>query len=135
MITNRLKSIFALSILLFVIHGLEEIFTGFYNIDSHVAFMFGKLATLPTMQALFILFQIMLWLVLIVSYLLLLGPKWQLRLMFIPGIIFFYELHHLYKVIDVGGYYPGIITAIALYIVGFFFLKELLNNFKKNEQI
>ena len=130
MITQRLKNIFLLSIPLFIAHGLEEILTGFYNVDSHVAFMFGKLATMPTTQALFILFQIMIWLILIIGYLLILGPKWQLRLMFIPGIFFIYELHHLYKAFDVGGYYPGIITAIPLYAVGFFFWKELIKNYK-----
>ena len=130
MITERLKNLFALSILLFIAHGIEEIATRLYSTDSHVAFLFGKLATLPTLQALFILFQIMIWLVLIVGYLLLLGPKWQLRLMFVPGLIFIYELHHLYKAIDVGGYYPGLVTAIPLYIVGFFFWKELFINLK-----
>src|SRR3989338_9567853 len=108
MILQKLKNIFLLSILAFIAHGLEEILTGFYNVDSHVAFMFGKLATMPTTQALFILFQIMIWLILIIGYLLILGPKWQLRLMFIPGIAFLYEFHHLYKVFEVGGYYPGI---------------------------
>ncbi len=126
MITNRLKNLFALSILLLIAHGLEEILTSLYRNDSHVAFIFGRLTTLPTMEALFILFQIMIWLMLIIGYLLLLGHKWQLRLMFIPGIVFIYELHHLYKAIDVGGYYPGLVTAIPLYIVGFLFWKELI---------
>ena len=132
MITSKLKNIFLLSIPLFIAHGLEEILTGFYNVDSHVAFMFGKLATMPTTQALFILFQIMIWLILIIGYLLLLGPKWQLRLMFIPGIVFIYELQHLYKAFEVDGYYPGLITAVPLYIVGFLFWKELIKNYKIN---
>ena len=130
MITEKLRNIFGLSILLFIVHGIEEIMMGFSSADSHVIFMFGKLATLPTIQALFILFQIMLWLTLIVSYLMLRGPKWQLRLMIIPGLVFIYELHHLYKAIDVGGYYPGLLTAIALYVAGFFFWKELTRGFR-----
>ncbi|RJQ34112.1 HXXEE domain-containing protein [Candidatus Parcubacteria bacterium] len=128
--TKKLQQLFLISIPLFIIHGLEEIFMGFYNIDSQVDFWFGNLNSLPTSQATFILFQIMIWLMLIVAYLLLLGPKWQLRLMFIPGIIFVYELHHLYKAVEVGGYYPGLITAIPLYIVGFLFWKELVKNYK-----
>ena len=131
MITERLKDLFALSIPLFIMHGLEEIVMGLYSIDSHVAFMFGTLATLPTMQALFILFQIMLWLVLIIGYLMLRGPAWQLRLLAIPGLAFIYELHHLYKAIEVGGYYPGLITATVLYVIGFFFWKELIKCFQK----
>ncbi|MBY0539200.1 HXXEE domain-containing protein [Patescibacteria group bacterium] len=130
MISNRLKILFVFSAPLFIAHGLEEIYTGFYAIDSHVAFAFGWLANLPTLQGLFVLFQIMLWLTLIISYLLLLGPKWQFRLMLIPGIIFVYELHHAYKAIAMGGYYPGLVTAIPLYILGFFFWKEWLKLMK-----
>ena len=130
--TTKLQKLFLLSIPLFIAHGLEEILTGFYNIDSQVDFWFGGLNSLPTPQATFILFQIMIWLMLIIAYLLLLGPKWQLRLMYIPGIIFVYELYHLYKAIEVGGYYPGLITAIPLYVVGFLFWKELIKNYKIN---
>ncbi|OGI65968.1 MAG: hypothetical protein A3B11_00915 [Candidatus Taylorbacteria bacterium RIFCSPLOWO2_01_FULL_44_26] len=133
MITNRLRNIFALSIPLFIAHGLEELLTGFYNVDSQVELWFGNLNSLPTSQATFILFQVMIWLMLVISYLLLLGPKWQLRLMFIPGIVFIYELHHLYKAISLGVYYPGLITAVALYITGFFFWKELIKlNYGQN---
>jgi len=131
--TTKLQKLFLLSIPLFIAHGLEEILTGFYNIDSQVDFWFGGLNSLPTPQATFILFQIMIWLMLIIAYLLLLGPKWQLRLMYIPGIIFVYELYHLYKAIEVGGYYPGLITAIPLYVVGFLFWKELIKNYKINQ--
>ena len=131
--TTKLQKLFLLSIPLFIAHGLEEILTGFYNIDSQVDFWFGGLNSLPTPQATFILFQIMIWLMLIIAYLLLLGPKWQLRLMYIPGIIFVYELYHLYKAIEVGGYYPGLITAIPLYVVGFLFWKELIKNYKINK--
>ena len=128
MITNRLKNIFALSIPLFIAHGIEEILTGFYNIDSQAEFWFGNLNSLPVAQATFMLFQIMIWLMLIVAYLLLLGPKWQLRLMFIPGVVLVYELHHLYKAFEVGGYYPGLITALLFPIIAFFFWKELVKS-------
>lgn len=134
MITQRLKSLFLLSIPLFIAHGLEEILTGFYKTDSQVEFWLGRLNFLPTPQATFILFQIMIWLMLIISYLLLLGPKWQLWLMFIPGIVFVYELHHLYKALGTGGYYPGIVTAVPLYILGFFLWKELIKNLKSKDE-
>ena len=130
MISQKLKIIFLVSIPVFVAHGLEEIFTGLYNVDSHVAFMFGGLAKLPTMEALFILSQIMIWLVLVVSFLLLLGPKWQLRRMIILGLVYIYELHHFWKAFEAWGYYPGLITAIAFAVIGFFFWKELIKNYK-----
>jgi len=128
MISTRLKNIVALSIPLFISHGLEEIVTGFYHVDSHSLFVFHYLNSLPAPQAVFVLFQIMLWLTLLIAYALILGPQWHIRLLTILGIGFIYELHHLYKAFVVGGYYPGIITAIPLYIVGFFFWRELIKN-------
>lgn len=130
MITSQLKNIYGLSVMLFIAHGFEEILTGLYLIDSHVVFMFEKLASLPTMEALFMLFQIMLWLLLIVSYLLIRSKKWQLWLMAIPGIVFIYELHHFYKAFEVGGYYPGLVTAFLFPIVGYFYWKEWFKSIK-----
>ncbi len=128
MISQKLKTIFYISIPVFIAHGLEEYFTGIYNVDSHVKFMFGFFNTLQTPQAIFLLFQIMLWFTLIISALLISGEKWQLRLMIIPGLIYIYEFHHFWKAFAVGSYYPGVITAIAFPFLAFFFWKELINN-------
>ena len=130
MISNKLKTIFIISIPIFIAHGVEEIYTGLFNVDSHVAYMFGKLATLPEMKAIFVLFQIMLWFTLIVSALLISNEKWRLRLMIIPGLVYIYELHHFWKAFETWGYYPGLITAIAFPVIGFFFWKELIKNYK-----
>ena len=46
--------------------------------------------------------------------------------MFVPGIIFIYELHHLYKAVLTGGYYPGLITALLFPVIGYFYWRELL---------
>ncbi len=127
----RLKKIFLLSIPVFIAHGLEEYFTGLYNIDSHVQFMFGYLNALPNPQAVFLLFQIMLWFTLIISAILISGEKWQLRLMVIPGLVYIYELHHFWQALAVGGYYPGLITALAFPAIAFFFWKELVASFNR----
>lgn len=128
--TKKLRNLFLLGVLLFIAHGLEEILTGFYDIDAQTAFLFGGLAKMPDMQALFLLFQIMLWFTLIISYLFLLGPKWQVRLMFIPGLFMIYEIYHLYQAMAVGGYYPGLATALFFPILGFFFWRELSKNYQ-----
>lgn len=130
MITKRLKNLLLLSIILFIVHGIEELITGFYAIDSHVRFVFGFAQNMVPIHAAFLVFQIMLWLMLVVGYLLLLGPKWQLRLMVIPGLMFIYELHHLYKAISIGSYYPGLITALLFPVLGYFFWKEIYHNLK-----
>jgi len=126
MIPQKLKNLFLLSILLFIVHGLEEYFTGFYNTDSHVQFVFAYFAQMAPLQATFLMFQIMLWLLLIVSYLLIRGERWQLWLLLIPGIIFIYELHHFYKALTIGGYYPGLVTALLFPIVGYLYWREWL---------
>jgi hypothetical protein len=130
MITKKFKNIFLISIILLIAHGIEELATGMYNVDRHVEIMFSFVKGMTPTHAAFLVFQIMIWLILIVSYLMILGPKWQLRLLVIPGLIFVYELEHIYMAISVGGYYPGLITAVLFPVVGFFYWKELIKTFK-----
>ncbi|MHB1086210.1 MAG: HXXEE domain-containing protein [Minisyncoccota bacterium] len=124
MITTRLKTIFALSIPLFIAHGVEEFLTHFYDIDAHDQAIFGILSGLSNHGATFVVFQVMLWLLLTISLLLLLGPKWQFNVLALVGLIYLYELHHIYKAIMIGGYYPGLITSLAFPSFTFFFWKE-----------
>ena len=132
MITSKLRTIFIISIPFFIAHGLEELFNSFYNIDWSVKVIFGFLNEMPVPQATFWVFQIMMWLALIVIAFLISGEKWRLRIMFIPGIIFIVELHHIWKALETWNYYPGVITAIPLTILGFFFWRELLKNWKNH---
>jgi len=130
MISQKLKNLFLLSIPFFIAHGLEEYFNGFYNIDWSTKLVFGFLNEMSVPQATFLVFQIMLWLALIVFAFLIASEKWRLRLMFFPGIIFIVELHHPWSVIQSWSYYPGAIISIPLLIIGFLFWKELLKNYK-----
>ena len=130
MISNKLKTIFYISIPVFMAHGLEEFFNGFYNVDWSFKFVFGFLNTMTIPQATFLVFQIMLWLAFIVFAFLIASERWRLRLMLLPGIIYIFELHHIWKAFESWSYYPGVITAIAFPFIAFFFWKELLNNWK-----
>ena len=130
MSTKKLKNIFLISIPVFIAHGLEEYFTGFYNIDSFSKFVFGHFESMSIYQATFLIFQIMIWLLLVISFLLISNNKWQLRLMIIPGLIYIFEIHHIIKALTSFSYYSGLITALPFPIIGFFFWKELLKNFK-----
>ena len=135
MISQKLKNIFYISVPVCIAHGLEEILNGFYNVDWSTKIVFGFLDGMSLPQATFVVFQIMLWLALIIFAFLITSEKWRLRLMFLPGIIFIVELHHPWSAITSLGYYPGVITSIPLVIIGFLFWKELLSNFKNHEQI
>ena len=131
MISQKLKNIFILSIPVFIPHGLEEYFTGFYLVDPIFKFALGPLLTLPTSQATFLLFQLMLWLLLIISYIILKQGRALLIFMTFIGLIFIFELHHLLEAIFSMNYYPGTLTALLFPILGFFYWKELIQNWKK----
>src|SRR3989338_9152496 len=133
MMSQKLKNIFYISVPVFIAHGLEEILNGFYNVDWSTKIVFGFLDGMSLPQATFVVFQIMLWLALIIFAFLIASEKWRLRLMFLPGIIFIVELHHPWSVITSWSYYPGAITSIPLVILGFLFWKELLKELRKSQ--
>ena len=129
-ISQKLKTILYISIPVFIAHGLEEIFNGFYNVDWGFKLVFGFLETMSVPQATFIVFQVMIWLAFIVFAFLIASEKWRLRLLILSGIIYVFELHHIWKALESRSYYPGAITAIAFLATGFVFWKELFKNFK-----
>ncbi len=124
MITQKLKTIFFISIPIFIAHGIEEYFTGLYNFDFfYQSFSNPKLVFV-------IVVPVLANILLIVSYVLVKKNKWVFGLSFLLGLLFIFELTHIYEAIMVRGYYPGLYTAIPLLIVGFLFWKELLKNYK-----
>ena len=124
--SKRLQFLFLFSIPLFTLHGMEEIYSGFYTIDSHVEFVFGWLEPTISLQTSFLIFQLVFWISLVLSYFFLLKTRWSLWLAVFVGLIFIYELHHAYKALVIGAYYPGLLTAFFLYILGFFYWKALI---------
>ncbi|MSR71677.1 MAG: HXXEE domain-containing protein [Candidatus Taylorbacteria bacterium] len=130
MITNKLKIIFGLSIPLFIVHGIEGFMTHFQDVDAHDQKIFGLLNGLSNHGATFVTFQVMLWLLLIISFLLLIGQRWQFNILAIVGLVYIYELHHIYKALITGGYYPGLYTALLFPVVAVFFWKEWLKIYK-----
>lgn len=131
MISEKFKTLILLSAIFFGLHGAEEYVTGFYQTDSWSRYVFQLFEPMTSLQAAFLMFQIMIGVILIVSYLLLKGGKVILIPAIFLGGIFIFELHHLVKAIEVQDYYPGIITAIAIYLLGFFYWKEFLLIWRK----
>jgi hypothetical protein len=123
--SNKLKTLFQISVALFVAHGIEEYFTGFYNLDAFDEWLFSLLPFASIHQAMFATFQIMFWLLLVISFLLLIGKKWQFRLLALLGIVQIFELHHVIKAVLALSYYPGLITALGFPVLAYFYWKEL----------
>ena len=131
MVTKKLEKLFLISIPLFIAHGLEEYFTGFYNVDPIFYFVFQYFQNMSVFQATFLLFQIMFWLLLIISYLVIIRGRWLLSLMTFLGFLFIFEIHHLIESLLSWAYYPGAITALFFPVIGFLFWKELIQNWKR----
>ena len=81
MITQRLRIIFGLSVPLFIAHGTEEIMTGFYKLDAWDEWIFGLLPFTSIHEAMFVTFQVMFWLALIVFLLSLFVERAQFYLL------------------------------------------------------
>ena len=73
----------------------------------------------------------MIWIFLLLSFLLIQGKKWIVRLLFIPGIVMIFELHHLFEALRHQSYYSGMLTALFFPIVAFLYWQELLKEFKR----
>lgn len=126
--TQKLQSLFLLSIPLFIAHGLEEYFNDFYHIDPSIQLIFGRLGF--SLASTFLVFQIVLWLLLILGFILLRKNILSKTIsIFMAGLLVF-ELWHIYKAIMIGGYYPGLYTALLFPTVGYFYWRELIKNYK-----
>lgn len=132
MISRRLKIIFGLSIPLFILHGIEEYRTGFYKDSELNQLIFGPFLEMSWHQVMFATFQVMFWLLLVVSFLLVASERWRLRMMVVLGLAYILELHHIWKAIASWSYYPGLITALAFPVIGFFFWRELIKSFQSD---
>ncbi|OGY11308.1 MAG: hypothetical protein A3H88_03210 [Candidatus Blackburnbacteria bacterium RIFCSPLOWO2_02_FULL_44_9] len=132
MITKKLKTLIFIAIPVFFIHGMEEYFNNFYEIDPISRFAFQYFENFDSLRATFLFFQIMIVVLLITSFLLLLGGRYILFVAILFGLVFIFELHHLYRGITMMEYYPGLITSFFVYVLGYFYWKELLANLKRN---
>ena len=130
MISTKLKTIFAISIPLFIAHGVEEILTGFYTLDQWDEWIFGLLPFTSVHEAMFVTFQVMLWLTLVVGLLMLQSERMRLYVLGVAGVVYLFELHHIVKAILAGGYYPGLITALLFPPLAYLFWKEWVRNYQ-----
>lgn len=110
------------------LHFIEEIITGFYTHDWIMNYFSSFFQTIP--QAQYYASHIV-WILMIgPAALLVLEGKWTLRILTVYGLFFVIELHHLIDAIRTLNYYPGVITNIVFEIIGFFYWKELLKNWR-----
>lgn len=130
MISKKLKVLLMISIVIVYLHFFEEIVSDFYVNDWIMKYISSLFQNINQAQY---YGSHVVWILMIgPAALLALGGKWTLRVLTLYGLFFIFELHHLIDAIRTLSYYPGVITNIAFEIVGFFYWKELIRNWRKN---
>ncbi|OGG29407.1 hypothetical protein A2971_03910 [Candidatus Gottesmanbacteria bacterium RIFCSPLOWO2_01_FULL_46_21] len=129
MVSSKLKKILLISLLLIYAHGLEEIITGFYPRDRYMIFFSSLFTDVP--QATYWISHTMIWFFFFISFLLVIGGRWKFIVLALFGSIFFIELHHSIDALLTNGYYPGMITATFYPVVGIFYWRQLLIDWRK----
>lgn len=132
MISKKLKTLFLISIFLFIFHGLEEYFTKFYDVYPLLNFQWTNRLFESIPQATFLTFQVMWWFTLLVSYVLLRRDRGTLVFMTFLGLIYIYEATHILSAIVTQSYTPGLFSAPFLPLIGFFYWKERVKHWGKN---
>ncbi|RJR27211.1 HXXEE domain-containing protein, partial [candidate division WWE3 bacterium] len=111
------------------LHFFEEVISGFYLNDWIMKYISGYFQTIN--QAQYYGSHIV-WILMIgPAALLVLGGKWTLRVLTLYGLFFVFELHHFIDAIKALSYYPGVITNIAFEIIGVFYWKELIKDWRR----
>ena len=133
MTSKRLQFLFLLSLFLIAAHAVEETLTGFRHTDSFVIAIAGWLSMTP--DTFYWVFHIIWWTLLPSVYIFLRKQPILLPLLTLFSIVFLFELHHVIKAIIAGQYYPGAITAFFYPILGIFFYRELLRNWRHESKL
>ncbi len=125
----NLKNILALTAVAMVFHTIEEYVTKLWDFDPIFIWLVRQFQINPIviyfmLQALGLLLIFALW-----------WPRLNKQLYrflaIVLGLVFLLELSHLYSSIKIGDYYPGLYTGIALIIIGYFYWKELIIQYRK----
>lgn len=129
MLSKELRKLFIVSLLLIYAHGIEEVINGFQNYDSFMILFAKYFNTTP--QFFYWVSHIVWWVSIPLLFILFKSSPLGLPLMTIFGLVFVIELHHVIKGLAIGGYYPGMITALFYPIMGLFFWKQLIQDLRK----
>lgn len=110
-----------ITLLLFVLHAIEEYFFGFqYNdLSTQIAASFFNVS--PTVV--FIGVQVIVIAILVFS--IFLSNGWQTVFRYLVGVMILFELTHSLAAINSHQYSPGLITSLLLLTWGLFFFSSL----------
>ncbi len=130
MISRKLKLILFLTLGLIYLHGLEEVISGFQFDDPWMVWA-GNLVDTKT-EVFYWTFHLMWWILVPIAIILIVGNRrWIYSLLALFGLVYFTELHHTLKGILAGSYFPGMITGIIYPILGVFYWRQLIKDWRE----
>lgn len=127
-ISKKFKIIIGLAVLLNILHGVEVSLTHFYITNPNF-YPYTKLfTTIP--EAVYYVQHGMLYLSLILFFFFILGGKWRLIPFAFFGYLLVAETHHFFRSIISLSYQSGMITSGLFIIMSYFFIKQLIHEYK-----
>lgn len=118
------KKLIHISVPLLIIHSIEEYYFDLTKIDPFTA-LISQYFILNNDITYFI-GQLILFIFLAIILLLILLHKNIKFGAFVVGIILIFEFSHIYPVIILRSYYPGLITGFALFVLGIWYWYRVL---------
>jgi len=128
MLSKKFKIIIGLVVLLNILHGVEVSQTHFI-IKNPNFYPYTKLFnTIP--EAVYYVQHGVLYLSLVIFLFFIFGGKWKLIPFTIFGVLLVSETHHFFRSILLFSYQSGMITSGLFIIMSYFFIKQLLYEYK-----
>ena len=117
-----LRNLLVGAIPLFFLHGFEEGLTGIFELDSFFRYFGSRAAYVLAAE-----------LAIIAAVLYLAAIEWGSRktnsiFLVSSGILFLFEAQHIYAALLKGGYYPGLITAVMIVLMGLYYWGHLFSS-------
>ncbi len=113
-----------LGILAYAPHLLEEHLTGMWN-DPLIVLAFAPLEDLPARQAAYLIFQVMLGLSLLMTYVFSQGDGGRRLILGGLALSLLCESHHVLRALATEAYNPGLLTVLPMPLLGAWILHQL----------
>lgn len=123
-VTNQFKYILVATLIAMLLHTVEEFITKLWNFDPFMIYMSAHFQISGVV--IYSIIQVLVLVLIIVVLVLAFKNRLNKSLAILLGLVFFFELLHLYNSIKILGYYPGLYTGIALIVIGYFYWRELV---------
>lgn len=126
-IPKKITKLYFLSVPLFLLHVAEEYFTLYYPLLFGVTYRYD----LPKER--FITVETIVIIMLFVFAFLLYKKLLPTFALILPGMLYVWQLEHIYYVVNLHIYYQGIFTGLFLVILGGFYWKDIIVFFLKGK--